>query len=117
MKSIVKKPLIPVIVLLVALGSAYGVYAGVRQVKEVPATITVEVVGPRCGDLNGDSLVDVLDAVIDIQIIAGVIVPTELQQQLSDVVPDGQTNVFDVILTLQHIVGSGEITECGLPAP
>ena len=110
-----KKPLILVIVLLVALGSAYGVYAGaLRQVKEVPATITVEVVGPRCGDLNGDSLVDVLDAVIDIQIIVGVIEPTEQQRLLSDVALDGQTNVFDVILTLQHIVGSAEITECGL---
>jgi len=112
-----KKPLILAIILLVALGSAYGVYAGVpRQVKPVPATITVEAVGPRCGDLNGDSLVDVLDAVIDVQIIVGVIEPTELQEQLSDVALDEQTNIFDVILTLQHLVGLAQITECGLPA-
>ena len=34
---------------------------------------------------------------------------------LSDVVRDGEINVSDVILVLQHIVGVAEINECGPP--
>ena len=68
-----------------------------------------------CGDQNDDGNVDIFDVIIDLQIIVGLVVPTEEQQKLSDVVRDGQIDIFDVILTLQHIVGLTEITECGPP--
>ncbi len=73
------------------------------------------VVPPACGDLNGDGHVDVFDAIMDLQIIVGLITPTEAQLKLGDVVRDGAIDVFDVILTLQHIVGLTQITECGPP--
>ena len=68
-----------------------------------------------CGDQDGNGRVDVFDAIIDLQIIVGLIQPTAQQQILIDVVRDGAINVFDVILTLQHIVGLVQITECGPP--
>ena len=73
-------------------------------------------VPPACGDLNGNGIIDVFDAIIDLQIIVGLIVPTEAQLRLGDVVRDGTVNVFDAILVLQHIVGLTEITDCGPPA-
>jgi len=80
-------------------------------------TFTEFVLGTQvCGDQNEDGNVDVFDAIIDLQIIVGLLEPTEEQQLLSDVVRDGQINVFDVILTLQHIVELTEITECGPPS-
>ena len=71
--------------------------------------------GGACGDLNGDGDVNVFDAIIDLQIIVGLITPTEAQLTLGDVVRDSTINVFDAILLLQHIVGLTEITECGPP--
>ena len=79
------------------------------------ATLTIFV--GVCGDQNDDGLVNVFDAIIDLQIIVGKIDPTPIQMILSDVVPDGEINVFDVILTLQHIVGLNQITTCGIGAP
>ena len=84
-------------------------------------TITIFVaemppVGGTCGDLNGDEVVNVFDAIIDLQIIVGLINPTATQLKLGDVVRDGTINVFDAILLLQHIVGLTQITECGPPA-
>ena len=69
-----------------------------------------------CGDLNGDGDVNVFDAMIDLQIIVGLIEPTGTQLRLGDVVRDGTINVFDAILLLQRIVGVTQITECGPPA-
>ena len=66
-----------------------------------------------CGDQNGDGFVNVFDAIIDLQIIVGLIEPTETQLIQGDVVRDGVINVFDAIVILQHIVGLTEITECG----
>ena len=68
-----------------------------------------------CGDQDGDGDVDVFDAIIDLQIIVGLLTPTPTQMFLSDVVRNGAIDVFDVILTLQHIVGSIQIAECGPP--
>ncbi len=62
------------------------------------------------GDQNNDGNVDVFDAIIDLQIMVGLIEPTPEQLILSDVVRDGEINVFDVILTLQHIVGQTDIS-------
>ena len=68
-----------------------------------------------CGDLNGDGDINVLDAIIDLQIIVGLITPTETQLKVGNVVRDDTINVLDAILLLQHIVGLTEITGCGPP--
>ncbi len=81
----------------------------------IPGVAIAQVVGDTCGDLNGDGDVDVFDAIMELQIIVGLITPTEAQLKLGDVVRDGAIDVFDAILLLQHIVGLTETTECGPP--
>ena len=68
-----------------------------------------------CADQNNDGQVNIFDAIIDLQIIVGLIQASPEQLFLSDVVRDGQINIFDAILILQHIVGLTVITECGPP--
>ncbi|MCZ6790165.1 MAG: dockerin type I domain-containing protein, partial [Chloroflexi bacterium] len=79
------------------------------------ATTTVVIVSGVCGDVNDDGVINVFDAIMLLQIIVGLIEPTETQLKLGDVVHDGTINVFDAILLLQHIVGLTEITDCGPP--
>jgi uncharacterized repeat protein (TIGR01451 family) len=74
---------------------------------------TSEIAVAACGDLNGDGVVNVFDAIIGLQIIVGLVEPTAAQLKLSDVVRDGNVDVFDAILTLQHIVGLTQISGCG----
>ncbi len=73
----------------------------------------VLIVPGVCGDQNNDGDVNILDAIIDLQIIVGDVEATETQQVLSDLNRDGEINVLDVILTLKHIVGSYTIEGCG----
>ena len=68
---------------------------------------------PLCGDQDGDGKVNILDAIIDLQIVAGRTTATPIQLILSDVDSDGEITVLDVIMTLQHLVGKEEITDCG----
>ncbi len=78
----------------------------------------VNIVGLVCGDQDGDGRVTILDAIIDMQFIVGLIQPTPLQTELSDVVRDGDLNVLDVLLLLQYMVGAAQINGCGpLPNP
>ncbi len=98
-------------------GSAYGALAPLaRATKAVPASVTVQLLPGVCGDTNGDESIDVFDAILDLQIIVGLVSPSSAHMILGDVVRDGQINVFDAILTLQHIVGLTVITSCGPPA-
>ncbi len=79
----------------------------------IPGVAAPPAFAGTCGDLNDDGVINVLDAIIDLQIIVGLIEPTEAQLKLGDVVRNSTINVFDVILLLQHIVGLTEITGCG----
>ncbi|MCH8185709.1 MAG: hypothetical protein IH862_06380 [Chloroflexi bacterium] len=88
----------------------------VQTIVSVGDTSSVDIVPGVCGDMNGDELVNVFDAILDLQIIVGLVSPTSAHMLLGDVVRDGEINVFDVILTLQHIVGLTVITSCGPPA-
>ena len=92
------------------LGLRVTEYAGDSNI----ATTEVTIAG-MCGDLNDDGLVNVFDAIITLQIIVGLIEPTESQLKLGDVEPDGAMTVFDSIRLLHHIVELAEITECGMP--
>ena len=84
------------------------------DVTRLPDEFGTSIIGV-CGDQNADGLVNVLDAIIHLQIIVGSLAPSEAQMFLGDVVRDGTISVFDVILTLQDIVGSTRITRCGPP--
>ncbi len=70
-----------------------------------------------CGDQDDDGEVTILDAIIDMQIVAGYVTATPTQSFLSDLDGDGEITVMDVIMTLQHLVGSFTITSCGPSAP
>ena len=89
-------------------GGGFAMEGGFIPGLGVPA-----VFAGTCGDLNGDGVINVFDAIISLQIIVGLITPTEDQLKAGDVVRDGTINVFDAILVLQHIVGLTVITECG----
>ncbi len=93
-------------------GGAFAVEGGF-----IPGVAAPPAFAGTCGDLNGDEVINVLDAIIDLQIIVGLLTPTEDQLKAGDVVGDGIIDVFDAILLLQHIVGLTEITECGPPPP
>ena len=115
-RAAVKKSLVLITTLLVLSVSSYTLYAGVaRQVKEVPATVRVELAPPGvCGDQNDDGVVDILDVVIDLQITVESLVPTKKQLFLSDLNQDGAVDVFDVIVGLRQVAGIiPPVSECG----
>lgn len=59
----------------------------------------------RSGDLNGNSSVDVGDAIILLRNIVGLESLTPRQRLAADVTADGQVNIADAILILRYIVG------------
>ena len=73
--------------------------------------------GLVCGDQNFDQVVDVSDAIIDLQMLVGLVQPTDLQTLLSDVEGDGDLNVLGVVFLLQHLVGEVKIDGCGRSTP
>ena len=114
--------------IIVALGSAYGVYASVSpQVKAVPASVTVVLPVMVCGDVHpaggGDGDVDVLDALRDLKISVGLVTADAREQIAGDVHPDnepdpdgdGDIDVLDALRDLKASVGLVTITSCGGP--
>jgi hypothetical protein len=71
--------------------------------------ITEIQVGSSCpgyisGDVNGDSLVNVQDIVILVNIVLGMINPDNCQSEFGDLNGDGISNILDVILTVNIIL-------------
>ena len=91
------------------------VYAKLGDTQMANGVINTAPRLEACGDQNYDRVIDVQDAIIDMQITVGLLISTEEHLILSDVARDGVINVFDVIMTLQHIVGLEEITGGGGP--
>jgi hypothetical protein len=87
--------------------------ASANEIPAVGASTTIVIIPGICGDQNGDGKVNILDAIIDLQIIVGLMRPTPEQLFLSDINRNGRIDVGDVVLTLQHIVGLFRITACG----
>ncbi len=73
-------------------------------------------VGALCGDLTGDGLVNVFDAIATLQIAAGMMEASEIQTIVGDLNRDSEIDVFDAIAVLQVSVRLILITECGPPA-
>ena len=79
----------------------------------VPSETIVTLVPLVCGDLTGDTKVNVFDAITLLQIIVGLVEPTAAQATAADLNQDGDINVFDAITALQIIVGLTVIDQCG----
>lgn len=91
-----------------------------RQTTPVNATVTIELVRPPgiCGDLNDNGAVEIDDAVFQLQIAVGRVVPDPIQAYLGDLNRDAKIDVLDAITSLQFIVGRiPSLAECGPPAP
>ena len=56
------------------------------------------------GDLNNDESIDVLDIVIEINIILGLITPTDYQLWAGDLNIDGLINILDIVLIVNLIL-------------
>ena len=68
-------------------------------------------VGSSCpgyisGDVNGDSLINIQDVVILVNIVLGGINPDNCQVEFGDLNGDGVNNILDVILTVNIILDS-----------
>ncbi len=78
-----------------------------------PSETIVTLVPLVCGDLTGDTKVNVFDAITLLQIIVGLVEPTAAQATAADLNQDADINVFDAITALQIIVGLTVIDQCG----
>jgi len=57
------------------------------------------------GDLNDDTLLDILDVVLAINIIMGFVEPTDVQLITGDMNNDGTINVLDILVMVNLIIG------------
>lgn len=57
------------------------------------------------GDVNGDGIIDILDAVVAINIMLGTIEPTPDQVWLADMNGDGGVDILDVVEIIEEILG------------
>ena len=56
------------------------------------------------GDINSDGSIDILDIVLVVNIILGVLDPTDIQQSASDINSDGVINILDVVQIVNIIL-------------
>ena len=68
-----------------------------------------------CGDVNGDSVVNVFDAITLLQMAVGLIQPTAAQIVAGDLNRDGAIDVLDATMALQISVGMISVAVCGPP--
>jgi len=73
--------------------------------EDLPIMFTIES-GLLYGDLNEDEDLDVLDVLVMVNIIMGVLEPTNQQELLADVNGDGIIDVIDVIVLVETIVSN-----------
>lgn len=66
--------------------------------------VLVQFQTPGIGDINGESIVNVLDVVMLVNIILDNIQADEIQFHTSDVNHDDLANVVDVILLVNYII-------------
>tara|TARA_Y100001970_G_C14258129_1_gene877174 strand:- start:7617 stop:9833 length:2217 start_codon:yes stop_codon:yes gene_type:complete len=58
------------------------------------------------GDINGDSILNILDIIILVNIILGIDVEDDCQVELSDVNQDGILNILDIVIVVNTILGN-----------
>ena len=60
--------------------------------------------GYTLGDINSDGFIDILDIVLLVNIILGVLDPTDIQESASDINSDGVINILDVVQIVNIIL-------------
>tara|TARA_B100001750_G_C15469996_1_gene579237 strand:+ start:153 stop:650 length:498 start_codon:yes stop_codon:yes gene_type:complete len=56
------------------------------------------------GDINSDGFIDILDIVLLVNIILGILDPTDIQENASDINNDGVINILDVVQIVNMIL-------------
>ena len=74
--------------------------------NQEPTHAALSVQAGICGDLNGDSQVNIFDAITILQIIVGIVIPDTTQSKVANLDQSASVNVFDAIILLQIIVGA-----------
>jgi len=67
-----------------------------------------------CGDVNGDSTVNVLDVVALVSVVLGNITASDEQFQCSDLNRDGLINVVDIVTIVQILLDGSDNSNCNL---
>ena len=57
------------------------------------------------GDLNLDNAINILDVVAMVNMIMGILEPSETQLNLADLNNDNNTNINDIVLLINIIMG------------
>ncbi len=65
-----------------------------------------EEVQCAAGDLNNDGVVNILDIVTEVNIILGIVTPTESQLCAGDINGDGVINILDIVQIVNTILGN-----------
>jgi hypothetical protein len=73
--------------------------------EDIPIELDVVASPYLYGDLNQDTIIDVLDIVILVSIIIGSEDPTEYQEQVADMNNDGVIDVLDIVILVDIITG------------
>ena len=78
----------------------------VQMIKSFKAMMEfIEIVGcDEIGDLNGDSLYNILDIVQMVNIVLGSMDPTEAQFASADMNSDGIVNILDIVSVINLIL-------------
>lgn len=66
--------------------------------------VLIQILTPAIGDINGDSIVNVLDAVLLVNFILNTVQPDQIDQHTSDINNDSLINVVDIILLVNYIL-------------
>ena len=82
----------------------YGVHC------DKPMTTLTLTIGDQTevkyGDVNGDGIIDVSDAMLICQIYLGNVIPTDTQKKAADVNADGTIDVSDAMMVCQYYLGN-----------
>lgn len=75
---------------------------------------SVHVILEACGDYDGNDAFEIIDVVIGMQILVDLLEATPSQQFIGDLNQNGNIDVGDSIIALQHLVGITDTLVCGL---
>ena len=89
-------------------------YSNKRHLRETlfKATVIESVqVGDGCaqnslGDINGDSLINILDVIIVVNVVLGINPDDNCELELSDLNGDGILNILDIVIVVNIVLGN-----------